>query len=971
MFYTSGLRPAKRPFCVSTRPFSTVRNTTHSVSRLPLRSPAQRAWVVTLMLAGMVTNAMAAVSYNVVATSGSFSGANQQVDFTHSVTNQSASVLYGLTINKLTTSKQVCHIDSLWPGATATCNSSYFTNQQNVNAGQFSITAQIVGNGISSQSVSATVVHNGGGSSSSGNNPSTPQRNVANGQLELQGSGQLVRGSDGVASVGDRLSLTFVVRNPTSTNLSGVRVALDRFGYQCSVGGLSAGTETTCSGSYYLQQSDVGADLSSSATLSSDQGLSGSASVNVSNSGAPAPSNSNASAGSDSGGGANSGGFNLSVNANVLPGGNGVIDAGDQLQLSVDLSNNTGNTYLNGVYVSDFNLSFYCSVGSLYRGSSSNCSSSYTLSAADVANGSIQVNLTADSNETNPVSASKTITLPTASSSSNTSGSPSSSSSSGGSSSGGSSSGSSSGNTAGGSVAAGPQYVSECGVSSATGQNRVVVNPGDNLAAVVNSASAGAEIYIKAGTHYTNRITPKNDQKFICETGARISGANLLTGTWYQENNLWYLDNVPAAQYGNGPARSGRDINKIRNDLFIDDQLLLRVDSKSKVDANAKYLDGELIYAGKFYQSGNRIYTAINPNGKKVEYSMREWAFFSPKYYGDRVTIENCTVEKWASNDIGAAISAKETRDWTLRNVTARFNHTGGLQVGSNTKVYCGNYSKNGQTGINGSYVANNSSGEVYSYSDNVLINGAEVAYNNWAGYDQEWHASGIKFFETENVTIVNSNIHHNYGVGVWADWDAYNVNISNNNIYDNASRGILLEAVFNGQVKNNKITCNAKISSYSTGYNWFWGSQIMLKNSPSFEIANNDIQLRYGQAWGLLDNQYRGYSSRYGARRSTNVQVHDNRIVFAAVGTPSSDPGNYFHQRVGIESDQGAKNAGLNVIAGDANNSVYSNTYVMADPDAQHWRIDGTSYSSANIPGGWESGSSFQTSGNLGSICN
>jgi hypothetical protein len=318
--------------------------------------------------------------------------------------------------------------------------------------------------------------------------------------------------------------------------------------------------------------------------------------------------------------------------------------------------------------------------------------------------------------------------------------------------------------------------------------------------------------------------------------------------------------------------------------------------------------------------------------------------------------------------------------------------------------VLCGSYNNNGQTGISTSFAGNGN--EIFSFADNLVVRGAEIAYNNWARYDVQWHAGGTKFYKTDSVSVEDSRIHDNLGVGLWSDFDVYNSVFQHNHLYNNLSRAIQIEASYLGVVKDNLVECNTRDATASLGWSWFWGSQIFAKNTPEVEIANNEIAVLNGQAIGVVDNNFR-YQGDYGPQQALNNSVHDNIVYFADIAINSGDNGyyDYFFQRSGIESDgpattgqDGALNCnpdstlyqeytpaevnafvqqcladgGFDATSASANNATYNNVYNYAS-DYPHFRFGGQSYTSSSLPNGYETGSTFNIAptNKLSNLCN
>lgn len=481
-----------------------------------------------------------------------------------------------------------------------------------------------------------------------------------------------------------------------------------------------------------------------------------------------------------------------------------------------------------------------------------------------------------------------------------------------------------------------------------------VIRPGDNVAAIVNAAPAGTRFYLRRGRYRVTQLSPKSNQVFYCEPNTIISGARTLSGNWRKSGGLWYLDGTPRPLRGNGVMSPGRGVNRFRNDVFIDDALYLRVGNRSKVNAERHVVEGRDVYAGTFFQEGGRLWLPVDPRGRRVEMSSARWAFFASAGAADNVTIENCVIEKYAPEDLEGAIEAKYTSGWLLKNVTARHNHTGGVRIGRDMAIVGGRYVDNGQTGIVGSLVGNG--GATFGYSDNILVDSAEIAGNNWAEYDSAWHGGGVKFFRTRGVVMVANDVHHNFGPGLWVDWDVHNTVIEANKIYHNAGVGVEVEAAFYGRVSNNEIKCNATLGRHSQGYSWFWGAQVLVKNSPDITVSGNDIVVNQGQGIGIGDNLDRGSNSRFGRREARNNLVSANTVRF--ISRPRSGGSDGW---TGVNSDAQAMASGLNATQLDRGNRIQANTYIYADASYPHWIVGGGNYNAFGAPSPWEQGSSYQ----------
>ena len=154
-----------------------------------------------------------------------------------------------------------------------------------------------------------------------------------------------------------------------------------------------------------------------------------------------------------------------------------------------------------------------------------------------------------------------------------------------------------------------------------------------------------------------------------------------------------------------------------------------------------------------------------------------------------------------------------------------------------------------------------------------TVVEGNEIAYNNWLGeYDGLFEAGGTKFWATESLIVRNNYSHHNDGPGLWSDHDNNNVLYEGNRVENNTGPGIFHEISYSAVIRNNTIRRNG--FSHSP---WLWGGGIVIAASQDVAVYGNVLE---GNANGIsLIQQSRGSGSR-GAWIVRNVQVTNNRIT-------------------------------------------------------------------------------------------
>ena len=418
----------------------------------------------------------------------------------------------------------------------------------------------------------------------------------------------------------------------------------------------------------------------------------------------------------------------------------------------------------------------------------------------------------------------------------------------------------------------------------------VVLQPGQDIQAIVARSPEGTRFLFEPGIYRQQTIYPKNGQRFVGRDGAILSGAMELT-TWSKDAGLWIAQGIPVPLSFHGECADGRDLCKLREDLFVDGRLFERVGALDELGP------------GRWYYADARAYLADDPTGHSVELGVTPLAFGGD---AQDVVLKNLIVEKYASDAQEGAIYADDARGWRITNVTARWNHGAGLSFGPETRVRGGSFSHNGQLGIAG------------SGGEGSRIQGVEIAFNNYAGYNARWEAGGTKFWATQGLIVRDSCIHHNAGPGLWTDNDNIDTVYENNKVFMNANEGIKHEISYAAVIRNNLVARNAT----SGRDNWLWGSQILIQDSSNVDVYGNLVETAgaFGNGIGVI-YQDRG-SGIYGAWQAVNNSVHHNTIIHRGG-----------RGRSGIVTDTGDQ-----LFWREADNRFDSNTYIVADATFAHW---------------------------------
>jgi hypothetical protein len=141
----------------------------------------------------------------------------------------------------------------------------------------------------------------------------------------------------------------------------------------------------------------------------------------------------------------------------------------------------------------------------------------------------------------------------------------------------------------------------------------VVIRPGQNAQAVVNSQPPGSTVCFAAGLHRIGEtIRPKANMTIASSARAVLTGSVPLT-SWSRSGARWVTRGALPAAYG----KSGQcednvaNICHLREQVFVDGTHLTRVASLAAVTAGTFYAD----YAA------DAIYLGGNPAGRAVEMS--------------------------------------------------------------------------------------------------------------------------------------------------------------------------------------------------------------------------------------------------------------------------------------------------------------------------------------------------------------
>jgi hypothetical protein len=372
----------------------------------------------------------------------------------------------------------------------------------------------------------------------------------------------------------------------------------------------------------------------------------------------------------------------------------------------------------------------------------------------------------------------------------------------------------------------------------------VGVSPGDSVQALLDANPEGATLCFAPGTYrLSSPLQPKRGQRLIGAPGAVLNGAKVvrgfqLTGGAYVATG--FLPSSPAT--GPGTCRPGLQGCTYAQDVFLDGVPLKRAASLAALGSGAFYEDF----------GTNRIYLHDDPSGRLVE---QAYASGIIQTYQANVIVKGLVMEKAANRaqSPSAAVRLGGPGSVVAGN-EVRLNHGTGVGVQGGSAVRDNRIHHNGQLGMAAS-------------GANVVIEGNEVAYNNYAGYNWFWEAGGSKFCFTSDLVVRGNNAHHNRGPGLWTDIDNIRTLYEHNRATGNLGAGIKHEISYDAVIRDNVLEGNVE-HDYPG-----WGGQLFILASPNVQVYGNRMQ---GPEGVSLAQTSRG-AGTYGAYELRDISVHDN----------------------------------------------------------------------------------------------
>jgi len=366
----------------------------------------------------------------------------------------------------------------------------------------------------------------------------------------------------------------------------------------------------------------------------------------------------------------------------------------------------------------------------------------------------------------------------------------------------------------------------------------LVVSPGADLQALVNTNGAGTTFLLTSGVYRQQTVYPKDGMVFVGQPGAVMSGARLLTD-FVTDGGRWVASNQAQQGGTGGECVDGYSGCVFPEDVFIDGEMLWQVTELADVAPDTWYFD----YAA------DKIYLGQDPAGHVVETSISDRAF-SGSTQG--VRIRGLTIEKYANKAQLGAIDGWNADGWLVEYNEIRLNHGTGIKFGERFSFIGNHVHHQGQLGVGGK-------------GADVTITGNEISFNNVAGFAMGWEGGGSKFVSTTNLVVTFNSVHDNIGTGLWTDGNNLDTVFAENVSSDNASHGIHHEISYAAEIRDNVLARNG-------------GYGVKVSSAPDVHVVGNLIDDNaQGGVWAQHVDRGSGGQGPYVLE---NLLVERNEII-------------------------------------------------------------------------------------------
>ncbi len=348
-------------------------------------------------------------------------------------------------------------------------------------------------------------------------------------------------------------------------------------------------------------------------------------------------------------------------------------------------------------------------------------------------------------------------------------------------------------------IPAGAIVVSPSGSDSAAG---TATAPVRTLARAIAISGNGSTIVMRGGTYHERVDVPSTKTLTIQphpHEAVWLDGSSTV-GSWTQQGSHWVhagwtaqfdstagyttataTNTAPGWQWLNPAYPMAAHPDQV----FVNDSPLRQVASES------------LVVAGTFYAdyAGHRLVIGDNPAGKEVHASDLEIAM---TIHSNNTTLRGIGVRRYATTVPDMATVRFVASGAHIQNVVMDRSATEGIGIfGTGARLSHVTVQDSGLLGILGTMADD-------FRADHLLLRNNNAEHFNFSPV-----SGGIKFSRTRGISITDSVVDANIGVGIWLDESSYDATILHNKITSNRGHGLSFEISATATISDNIVTGN------------------------------------------------------------------------------------------------------------------------------------------------------------------
>ncbi|MDI5978169.1 right-handed parallel beta-helix repeat-containing protein [Amycolatopsis magusensis] len=251
------------------------------------------------------------------------------------------------------------------------------------------------------------------------------------------------------------------------------------------------------------------------------------------------------------------------------------------------------------------------------------------------------------------------------------------------------------------------------------------------------------------------------------------------------------------------------------------------------------------------------------------------------------VVIRGLTIRGFVAERDQGVVNHDSGERWIIEGNVIEENQGAALMAGAGQQVLGNCLRNNGQYGINAYRIAGGIT--------DLVIEGNEITGNNTGDWETLIPgcgcSGGAKFWAVDGADIIGNWVHHNHGVGLWADTNNNDFLVEGNLIEDNGSEGLFYEISYNLELVGNTFRRNALVQGRNRaakGDNFPVASVYISESGgePRLPARTDGIVIR----GNMFSENWSGITLWENADRFCNSPANTSTLSCTALVSPTSD---------------------------------------------------------------------------------